>query len=317
MTFLLPRVQPIDMKTAFVNSTTKNFKLSPETFLLVGDIGHFGFREIWESPAHAKRYLNIGILEQSMIGFAAGLARAGFYPMIHTITPFLIERPFEQIKVDFSLNELKGCFISVGASFDYSTLGPTHHSYADVGLFSSLYNTHVYSVASFYELDLALSASINNKELSYIRLNRNVHNFSLQSNTSCPFIYHLHSGSGLTIVSSGGRTSDTAEVIASLPNEISSLIDFFHVTKIHPITISPIYDSLQRTNTLLVIEDHSSIGSLYSQILTSLPSPLHFTHATLSLDAELIRGYGSYNELASKLSVSPSSIRSSIIQLLS
>ena len=41
-----------------------------------------------------------------MVGFSAGLSKAELYPIIHTITPFLIERPYEQIKVDFGLNKL-------------------------------------------------------------------------------------------------------------------------------------------------------------------------------------------------------------------
>ena len=89
-----------------------------------------------------------------------GISKANRYPIIHTITPFLIERPFEQIKVDFGLNRLAGCFISVGASHDYSTLGPTHHSYNDLALFSSIPSSYVYSVSCFEELRFSLNDCI-------------------------------------------------------------------------------------------------------------------------------------------------------------
>ena len=51
----------------------------------------------------SNKILEVGICEQSLIGFASGLALEGLKPWVYTITPFLIERPFEQIKIAGSL----------------------------------------------------------------------------------------------------------------------------------------------------------------------------------------------------------------------
>ena len=67
-----------------------------------------------------------------MIGFSAGLAKGDYYPIIYSITPFLIDRAYEQIKLDLIYNKNNALILSAGASFDYSTLGPTHHCPHDI-----------------------------------------------------------------------------------------------------------------------------------------------------------------------------------------
>ena len=89
--------------------------------VLVGDIGYRVFDEFRER--HPDRFINLGICEQSMIGVSAGMALDGLKPWVYTITPFLIERPFEQIKLD--INQQNTNVKLVGFA-DYPTLGPTH-----------------------------------------------------------------------------------------------------------------------------------------------------------------------------------------------
>ena len=67
---------------------------------------------------------------------AAGLSKVGLNPVVHTIAPFLIERAYEQIKLDFGYQKLDVNLVSVGGSFDYSKLGCSHHCYNDVSILS-------------------------------------------------------------------------------------------------------------------------------------------------------------------------------------
>ena len=67
-------------------------------YVLVGDIGYRVFDEF--RGRHPERFINMGICEQSIIGVSAGMALEGLKPWVYTITPFLIERPFEQVKLD-------------------------------------------------------------------------------------------------------------------------------------------------------------------------------------------------------------------------
>ena len=90
-------------------------------FVISGDIGYRVFDEFRER--HPKRFINIGICEQSMIGVSAGMALEGLKPWVYTITPFLIERPFEQVKLDINQQRVN---VKLVGYADYPTLGPTH-----------------------------------------------------------------------------------------------------------------------------------------------------------------------------------------------
>ena len=89
--------------------------------VLVGDIGYRVFDEFREK--HPDRFINLGICEQSMIGVSAGMALEGLKPWVYTITPFLIERPFEQLKLDIDQQNVN---VKLVGFADYPHLGPTH-----------------------------------------------------------------------------------------------------------------------------------------------------------------------------------------------
>ena len=109
------------MRRKFGKVLSEVAKKDKKIFLIVGDIG-FGIFDDFRKE-HPKRFINLGICEQSLIGTAAGMSLEGLKPWVYTITPFLIERPFEQIKLD--IDQQKTNVKLVGFA-DYPKLGPTH-----------------------------------------------------------------------------------------------------------------------------------------------------------------------------------------------
>ena len=109
------------MRRKFGKLIDKLAKKDKKIYLLVGDIGYGIFDDFRKN--HPNRFLNLGICEQSLIGVAAGMSLEGLKPWVYTITPFLIERPFEQVKLD--IDQQKANVKLVGFA-DYPTLGPTH-----------------------------------------------------------------------------------------------------------------------------------------------------------------------------------------------
>jgi len=109
------------MRRRFGKILSELARKDKKIILIVGDIGYGIFDQFRKE--HPDRFFNLGICEQSIIGVAAGAALQGLKPWVYTITPFLIERPFEQIKLD--IDQQKANVNLVGFA-DYPSLGPTH-----------------------------------------------------------------------------------------------------------------------------------------------------------------------------------------------
>jgi len=109
------------MRREFGKIINELAKKDKKIILLVGDIGYGVFDEFRKN--FPKRFINMGICEQSLISTASGMALEGLHPWVYTITPFLIERPFEQIKLD--IDQQKANVKLVGYA-DYPNLGPSH-----------------------------------------------------------------------------------------------------------------------------------------------------------------------------------------------
>ena len=109
------------MRRTFGKIISELADIDEKIYVLVGDIGYRVFDEFREK--YPDRFINMGICEQSMIGVSAGMALEGLKPWVYTITPFLIERPFEQVKLDIDQQNVN---VKLVGYSDYPTLGPTH-----------------------------------------------------------------------------------------------------------------------------------------------------------------------------------------------
>ncbi|MEW2161758.1 transketolase [Streptomyces sp. NPDC007084] len=108
----------------------------PRVAVVLAEIGADGFTEA--RRRHPDRVINVGIREQLLIGAGAGLALTGLRPVVHTFASFLVERPFEQIKLDLGHQDVGAVLVSAAASFDWPAGGFTHMAPGDVALLDTL-----------------------------------------------------------------------------------------------------------------------------------------------------------------------------------
>ena len=124
------------MRNSFAQSLCQIASNDDRVRLLVGDIGFRIFDEFRSD--HSDKFLNCGIAEQNMLGVAAGMASEGLKVFVYTITPFLLMRGYEQIRVDVGINMSNVVLVGVGAGIAYDKLGPTHHAYEDISLMRNI-----------------------------------------------------------------------------------------------------------------------------------------------------------------------------------
>jgi len=250
------------MRKQFVKTINNLMEEDEDLFLLLGDIGVFGFQEALKE--YPLRALNLGICEQAMVSLASGLAMTGFVPVVHSIAPFLVERAYEQLKIDFGYQQLCGNFVSVGASFDYSALGSTHHCPADVSILSQIPNMQIAVPGTAKEFDSLFKQSYDNQQPTYYRLSEHVNDNSLDVNF----------GDVLPIYGNGSRFTVLVVGPALSYVERSGLlydpnIKVLYCNTVKPFSAHDIGTHIE-SNKLLVVEPYYSSG-ITEKIINTFP----------------------------------------------
>ncbi|MDO0924745.1 transketolase [Streptomyces sp. TG1A-8] len=124
------------MRDRFAPVVSRLLDEDPRVVVLLAEIG----RDALTGAArrHPDRVINVGIREQLLVGAAAGLALTGLRPVVHTFASFLVERPFEQVKLDLGHQDTGAVLVSAAASFDWPAGGHTHMAPGDVALLDTL-----------------------------------------------------------------------------------------------------------------------------------------------------------------------------------
>jgi transketolase len=89
---------------------------------------------------------------------------------VHSYASFVIDRAYEQIKLDLGHQDTGAVLVSIGASYDGAAEGYTHQSPGDVALLDTLDGWTVHVPGHHDELPALLRAAARHDDRVYVRL---------------------------------------------------------------------------------------------------------------------------------------------------
>lgn len=280
--------------------------------VMVGDISH-GILQPFANACEG-RYLNIGICEPAMVSMSAGLSKQGFVPVVHTIAPFLIERSFEQIKLDYGYQGLSGNFISVGGAFDYAQLGCSHHCYTDVSLLCHIENSQVFCPSSAEEFDVLFSATYDSGHINYFRLTENPHGVILDQKIEIGKIMTVREGKDISLIAVGPQLKTVFNAAETLANIHGIDAEILYVHTIKPFDNQSVIQSLQKTTKAIVIEELSAHDGVFNLVHRAWDSRSQARIRQLAID-HFVHKYGNYESLCQSCGLDENTVVSLALEL--
>jgi transketolase len=307
------------MRNAFVVKLTELARKDERIVLLVGDIG-FGVFENFKRE-FPKRYYNLGIAEQNSVGVVSGLAKEGFFPVFYTIIPFLVYRPFEQIRNDLCINKRNALLVGVGAGLSYGVLGPTHHALEDLGVMSTLPNVRIFTPSSPNVVGKAVEEAIyNGSGPSYLRLGKNGEsNLSLDSNPDLKWqpIRLANTRRKIIVLSHGSISKHVESAIHALSLDFSKEITHAVVEQLKPFPTSELDEIIRGSELIITVEEHYEAGGLFEKVLnTANKLKYRGTINNINISEKFITNVGSQENLLEDEGMCPFSLEKRIRRLI-
>ena len=226
-----------------------------------------------------KRFFEMGIAEQNMLGVAAGMSTCGKIPYVSTFAVFAAGRAYDQVRNSICYPKLNVKICATHAGVTVGEDGATHQMLEDISLMRTLPNMTVLCTSDDIQTKWAVKEIANINGPVYLRLCR----------LATPIIYdetqkfeigkaiQFGNGTDATIFATGVTVSEALKAKEKLKEEgINVRVVDMHTIK--PIDEDIIIKCANETDRLISVEDHNIIGGLGSTIAevltTSTPKKL-------------------------------------------
>jgi transketolase len=262
------------MRQRFYDVAAELLDSDPRVAVVLAEIG------AGELRSH-PRLFNVGIREQLMVGVAAGLALEGLRPFVHSYAPFLVERPFEQVKLDLVHQGVGAVLVSTGASYDGARSGRTHQAPADVALLRALPGWTIHVPGHPKEVERFVRRAATGSGNVYVRLSEEVNPMPVDGDG---LVVIREGSAGAPLVVAVGPTLDQA-LAATSDLDVSVA----YLSTVLPFDTSGLRAALRGTDVVLV--EPYLAGTSAAEIAAALADRPHRLLA-LGVDNQELRRYG-------------------------
>tara|TARA_R110001632_G_scaffold64603_2_gene153498 strand:+ start:3504 stop:3974 length:471 start_codon:yes stop_codon:yes gene_type:complete len=156
------------MRKEFAEFLHGEMSYNEKIVLITGDLGY----GLWDRIKidYPDRFYNVMSSEQLMVGVATGFAMEGFIPLVYSITPFVLYRPFELLRNYLNHEQIPVKLVGGGRDKDYGYLGFSHWAEEDIKVLSVLENIQLYK--PFKPTNKLYKEFLYNEKPSYLNLKR-------------------------------------------------------------------------------------------------------------------------------------------------
>jgi transketolase len=275
------------MRERFATVTSELLDDDPRLALVLAVISSDRFKDA--ARAHPDRVIDVGIREQLLVGAAGGLALTGLRPIVHTFASFLVERPFEQVKLDLGHQSVGAVLVSAGASYDIAAGGRTHQSPGDVALLDTLdgWTVHVPGHPDEAEALLRHAAADGDRRV-YVRLSDHANTEPL---AATPGRFQVvREGRGAVVLAVGPMRDAVLEATAGRD------VTVLYASTVRPFDAATVAAAVGRSvrPDLVLVEPYlaGTSAPFASEALAAFPHRL----LALGTRREELRHYGSWQE---------------------
>jgi transketolase len=299
-----------EMRTVFAETASLLLDEDPLAAVVLAEISADLFAKA--AARHPDRVLNVGIREQLMVSVGGGLALAGLKPIVHTYAPFLVERAFEQVKLDLGHQGTHAVLVSIGASYDAARGGRTHQAPEDVALidtvpgFSVLVPGHPGEVAGLLRGAVGALGDGAGAGSSYLRL-------STESNREAralwPGLQVVRSGHEAVVVAVGPLLDPVLDGVANLDVTVA------YATTVRPFDGEGLRSLAAASGTVVLVEPYLA-GTSAAAVSAALAGRPHRL-LSLGVGRDELRRYGTPADHAGWHGLDAAGIRRSVREFLS
>ncbi len=216
---------------------------------------------------YPDRFYNFGVAEQNMLSMAAGLAREGFIPMVHTFGVFIYRRAYDQIAMSVAYSNLPVKMFGFLPGI-MTPGGASHQAIEDVALMRALPNMTVLDCGDATEVESVLDVIKSVDGPVYIRMLRGEipRLFPIDEKFKLNHARTLMNGNEISLFTSNICTEEALRVTSILKKRGVSL-SHYHVSTLKPFTDPVVLKGLQEAQKgIISMENHTVIGGLGSAI---------------------------------------------------
>lgn len=258
------------MRGTFIKTLGELAESDDRIVLLTGDLGFTVLEPFRER--FPKRFYNVGVAEQNMIGLATGLAEAGLIPFCYSIGTFASLRPFEFIRNGPVLHHLPVRIVGLGAGFEYGTAGTSHYSLEDIGVMRTQPGLDVVAPADFEQTRSALLATWDVAEPVYYRLGKDDRATmpGLEGRFALGRTQTVREGDDLLIFTCGPISLEVAAAAQELADKEKIEATVVVVASVSPVPEADLVEALRRHRLALTVETHYVNGGLGSMVAETI-----------------------------------------------